>query len=61
MKCISIYIQIALDGSATGTGEEIMKSTDTHNGSEDGCGEFNWRFLYKNYNIRMKFPLTIPC
>ena len=41
-----------MDESATGTGEEITKETDTHNGSEDGLGEFNWR---------MKFPLVIPC
>ena len=41
-----------MDESATGTGEEITKETDTHTGSEDGLGEFNWR---------MKFPLVIPC
>lgn len=43
-KCISIFVKVALDSSATGTEEEINKETDVHNGSEDGAGEFNWRF-----------------
>ena len=60
-KCISIFIKVALDSSATGTEEEINKETDVHNGSEDGVGEFNWRFFYINYFNRMKFPLIIPC
>ena len=30
----------------------LSKETDTHMGSEDGHGIFNWR---------MKFPLEIPC
>ena len=32
-----------MDKSATGTGEEVTKETDVHNGSTDGNGEFNWR------------------
>lgn len=31
-------VTVALDKSATGTGEEITKETDVHNGSEDGNG-----------------------
>ena len=42
-KSLSIYVKISMDESATGTNEEITKETDTHNGSEDGNGEFNWR------------------
>lgn len=44
-------INISLDKSATGTGVEITKETDVHNGSEDGNGQFNWR---------MTFPLILP-
>ena len=41
-----------MDSSATGIEEEVTKETDTHNGSEDGNGQFNWR---------MKFPFVVPC
>lgn len=41
-----------MDSSATGTGSEIGKETDTHMGSTDGNGEFNWR---------MKFNFKTPC
>lgn len=37
-KQVSIMVTVALDKSATGTGEEITKETDVHNGSEDGNG-----------------------
>ena len=39
-------VTIALDATATGTGEAISKETDCHNGSEDGNGQFNWRFYF---------------
>jgi hypothetical protein len=41
-----------LDSSATGTGEAIRKETDTHMGSKDGNGVFNFR---------IKLPLFVPC
>jgi len=33
-------------------GKLLEKETDTHLGSKDGYGEFNWR---------MKFPMKVPC
>lgn len=40
---------VDMDGSE---GKAIRKETDTHLGSTDGWGEFNWR---------MKFPMKVPC
>jgi len=41
--------KVDMDGSE---GKETLKETDTHLGSKDGYGEFNWR---------MKFPMKVPC
>lgn len=51
-KAVDIFVRCVMDSSATGTGEEIAKETDTHMGSTDGNGEFNWR---------MKFQFKTPC
>ncbi|EGR34566.1 hypothetical protein IMG5_007260 [Ichthyophthirius multifiliis] len=51
-KPLSMYVSVALDGNANINGEEIIKQTDVHNGSEDGNGV---------YNYRMVFPFCIPC
>jgi hypothetical protein len=50
-KAIDIYIKVSQDAYGW-VADTIQKETDTHLGSEDGNGVFNWR---------MKFPLTIPC
>ena len=49
---VDIYVKVVMDASATGTGKEEAKETDTHLGSEDGWGIFNWR---------MKFNFKTPC
>lgn len=50
-KVVDIFLKASMDATATGTNKEIQKETDTHMGSEDGNGQFNWR---------MKFPLLVP-
>lgn len=48
---VDIFVKCTLD--PTGWSEdEITKETDTHAGSKDGMGQFNWR---------MKFDLSVPC
>jgi len=48
---IDLFVQVSFapDGWS---GEETVKRTDVHMGSDDGYGIFNWRMLY---------PLLIPC
>jgi hypothetical protein len=49
---VDIFVRASMDSSATGTDAVISKETDTHLGSKDGDGQFNWR---------MKFPFIWPC
>jgi hypothetical protein len=49
---VDIFVKAAMDATATGTDKEVEKESDTHNGSKDGAGQFNWR---------MKFPFIWPC
>ena len=39
---VNIFVKCMFDPDGW-TGDEIVKSTDTHLGSEDGYGIFNWR------------------
>ena len=50
-ETVDIFVKVsyAPDGWS---GNEVVKTTDTHLGSSDGFGIFNWR---------MKFNLTLPC
>jgi len=48
---VDIYVQATLLSSEGWTGDNIIKNTDTHHGSSDGHGIFNWR---------MKFPISVP-
>eukprot|EP01016_Furgasonia_blochmanni_P007684 TRINITY_DN1307_c0_g1_i2.p1 TRINITY_DN1307_c0_g1~~TRINITY_DN1307_c0_g1_i2.p1 ORF type:complete len:498 (-),score=69.53 TRINITY_DN1307_c0_g1_i2:413-1906(-) len=50
-SAVDIFVRVtyAPEGWAS---EEISKQTDTHMGSDDGWGIFNWR---------MKFALKLPC
>eukprot|EP00347_Sterkiella_histriomuscorum_P019272 403342282 len=42
-----VNIQVKVSFDPTGwSGSEIEKQTDTHNGSKDGRGVFNWRFKF---------------
>jgi hypothetical protein len=43
---VDIFIKAAMDSTATGTNEEVCKETDTHCGSEDGKGIFNYRLTF---------------
>ncbi|EAR93381.2 C2 domain protein (macronuclear) [Tetrahymena thermophila SB210] len=49
---VDIFLTVSLDSTANIKGEEIVKETDVHFGSENGNGVFNYR---------MVFPLVIPC
>ena len=39
---VNIFVKCMFDPDGW-TGDEIVKSTDTHLGSQDGWGIFNWR------------------
>ena len=51
---IDIYISISLDPDANKDGIEVTKQTDTHCGSENGNGVYNFRFIFYNLIIVMK-------
>lgn len=40
---VDIFLIVTMDSSANSKGEEIIKTTDTHFGSETGDGVFNYR------------------
>ena len=40
---VDIFLNVSLDSTANIKGEDIVKETDTHFGSEDGNGIFNYR------------------
>lgn len=46
---VSIFLTVSLDSTANIKGEEIVKETDVHFGSETGMGVFNYRYIY-NFN-----------
>ena len=48
---ISIFIHVVYDPQGWNS-DEVVRDTDTHMGSVDGHGVFNWR---------MKFQLEVPC
>eukprot|EP00359_Climacostomum_virens_P001470 CAMPEP_0204897796 /NCGR_PEP_ID=MMETSP1397-20131031/921_1 /ASSEMBLY_ACC=CAM_ASM_000891 /TAXON_ID=49980 /ORGANISM="Climacostomum Climacostomum virens, Strain Stock W-24" /LENGTH=1426 /DNA_ID=CAMNT_0052065573 /DNA_START=152 /DNA_END=4432 /DNA_ORIENTATION=+ len=50
-EAIDIYLKCQFDPTGW-LGESLQKETDTHLGSEDGHGVYNWR---------MKFNFTLPC
>jgi hypothetical protein len=50
-KSVDIFVKCTLDPTGW-SDDEVTKETDTHAGSKDGKGEFNWR---------MKFNLSVPC